>query len=228
MTSRRAFAPALFVALALLAGCAAPPSGKPAEPAEPVPAEPAAPAPAPAPEPEPQPEPQPEPPVVVEPERTEPPVVVCVPPPKPAPAERPRPATALAILGETERVLLDPPGLTLAARIDTGVQGSVLDARNVREFERDGKTWVKFLLGGAPDAQPQEISRPLLRSGTLKTGARRYVVSLRVRLGGIDQYVEFSLGDRSGQSFPVVLGRNFLRDQAVVDVSRRFTVQTKP
>ncbi|MFM7785873.1 MAG: ATP-dependent zinc protease [Gammaproteobacteria bacterium] len=228
MTPRRALAPALFVALSLLAGCAAPPAVKPLEPVETTPAAPVEPQPAPAPEPEPEPAPEATPPAPVEPEAVKPPVVVCEPPPRPAPAEKPLPPTALAILVEAERVLLYPPGLVVAARLDTGAPGSVLDALNVREFERDGKTWVKFLLRSAPDAQPQEISRPLLRSSTLKSGARRYVVSLRVRLGSIDQYVDFTLGDRGPQAYPMVLGRNFLRDQAVVDVSRRFTVQTKP
>ncbi len=229
MTPRRAFAPAiLLLALSLLAGCAAPTAVKPTEPVETAPATPVEPPPAPAPEPEPEPAPEPAPPPITEPEPAKPPVVVCEPPPPPAPAERPRSPTALAILGEIERVMLDPPGLVMPARIDTGTAGSLLDARNVREFERDGKTWVKFLLGGASNAEAPEVSRPLLRSATLRSGARRYVVSLRVRLGEIDQYVEFSLGDRSGQTHPMVLGRNFLRDQAVVDVSRRFTIQTKP
>jgi hypothetical protein len=64
-----------------------------------------------------------------------------------------------------------------------------------------------------------------VRSSPVKgSSAKRYIVTLHVRLGEIDQYAEFALVDRSGQGHPVILGRNFLRDQAVVDVSRRFTV----
>lgn len=131
----------------------------------------------------------------------------------------------MPVLGEVERVLVDPPALVLEARLDTGANGSIIDARNTREFERDGKTWVKFSVLDPDGGNPTELSRPVVRSSTIKgSSTKRYVVTLHVRLGEIDQYTEFSLADRSGQGHPVVLGRNFLRDQAVVDVSRRFTV----
>ena len=113
----------------------------------------------------------------------------------------------------------------LEARLDTGTAGSVIDARNAREFERDGKTWVKFTLVDPATSKAIEVSRPVVRSSPIKDlSARRYVVTLHIRLGEIDQYTELSLADRSGQSHPLILGRNFLRDQALVDVSRRFTV----
>ena len=72
---------------------------------------------------------------------------------------------------------------------------------------------------------PPDYPRPVLRSSAVKgSSAKRYVVSLHIHLGEIDQYTEFSLADRAGKGHPVILGRDFLRDQAVVDVSRRFTV----
>lgn len=180
------------------------------------------------PEPEPEPvavTPQPPSPVEVqEPEATAP--VVCQPPPTPppAPVAPARPATVLPVLGAEEYVTVDPPGVRLKARLDTGTSSSLLDARNVREFERDGKAWVKFLVPGADDAPPVEVSRPVLRSSPSRASGRRYVVTLRTHLGSIDQFTEFTLSDRTGQSHAVVLGRNFLRDQALVDVARRFTI----
>ncbi len=139
--------------------------------------------------------------------------------------ERARPVTPMPVLGEVERVLVDPPSLVLEARLDTGATGSTIDARNTREFERDGKTWVKFSLVDPAGGKATEVSRPVLRSSAVKgSSAKRYVVSLHIHLGEIDQYTEFSLADRAGKGHPVILGRDFLRDQAVVDVSRRFTV----
>lgn len=230
MMSRNRCAAALCVSLALLLqGCdttpvkpASPPAAE-APPAEPAPAPPSAavtpPAQAPAlpaepaaPAEEPQPEPEP---------------VVCTPPPPPppAPAKRPAPKTALAVLGEIEQVRIEPPGLQLTARLDTGASGSSLHALEVREFERDGKSWVKFQLVDAKTGESVEVSRPVVRAVTLKnpSGAKRYVVSLKATIAGVAQFTEFALTDRASQRYPVLIGRNFLRDQAVVDVGRRFT-----
>lgn len=221
-----------LLCLTLLSGCQVAPQQDEA-PGPSVPA--ATPVPAPAeptppetqPEPEPQPAAQPATPVEVEEPEPDAPVVVCEPPPTPppaAPTPPARPASVLPILGAEEFVAIEPPGVRLKARLDTGTGNSTLDARNVREFERDGKPWVRFMVPGADDAPPVEVSRPVLRSSPGRSGGRRYVVTLRTQLGGIDQFTEFMLSDRSGQSHPVVLGRNFLRDQALVDVARRFTL----
>ena len=53
-------------------------------------------------------------------------------------------------------------------------------------------------------------------------GTRRPVVAIRVRVGEIDETVEFTLADRSHLENPLILGRNFLQDLAVVDVGRQF------
>lgn len=221
-----------LLCLALLTGCQVAPRQDEA-PVSSVPAVTPAPAPVAEPRPEVQPEPQPQPaaqpatPVEVkEPEPT-PPVVVCEPPPTPppaAPAPPARPTSVLPILGAEEIVAIEPPGVRLKARLDTGTGHSTLDARNVREFERDGKPWVRFMVPGAENATPVEVSRPVLRSSPVRSGGRRYVVSLRTQLGSIDQFTEFTLSDRSDQGHAVILGRNFLRDQALVDVAKRFTV----
>jgi len=223
-------APLLVCLAMLLAGCTAtqeqPPAPEPepvpaTEPAEPPPAEPAVVV---APAPEPPPVVDPASVEVSEPEPPPPPVVVCEPPPT-APQKPQLPATEIPILGEIETVGLEPPGLRLEARLDTGTAGSWLDARNVREFERDGKPWVRFVVIERDGGKEHEISRPVLRSSAAKgSNPRRYVVTLRTTLGGIDQFTEFSLVDRSSQRQPVLLGRNFLRDQALVDVSRRHIV----
>ena len=103
--------------------------------------------------------------------------------------------------------------------------GSSLHALDVREFERDGKTWVKFQLVDAKTGQNVEVSRPVVRSAAAKdaSGPKRYVVSLKATIAGVAQFTEFALTDRSSYSYPVLIGRNFLRDQAVVDVGHRFT-----
>ena len=52
---------------------------------------------------------------------------------------------------------------------------------------------------------------------------RRFVVELDIRLGQKLQTTEFTLTDRSNMTYPVLLGRAFLMDLYVVDVSRSYT-----
>ena len=185
----------------------APPVSEPAVPAEPVASTP--------------------PPELKEPEPEPTPVVCVAPEPKkPAPSAPPqRPASVLPILGVYEQVTIEPPGTLMKARLDSGSAASQMDAREAREFERDGKPWVKFQVADPGTGQLVEVSRPLIRSVQAKSGIKHYVVSLRTRLGSIDQFTEFLLADRSGSTIPVVLGRDFLRDQALIDAARRYTVQ---
>jgi hypothetical protein len=223
--------PLLIAAAIALVGCESVPS-TPTQPPSPAPAQtpveppPPAPAPAPAPIEVITPTPAPAPDAVDVPEPKPPAPIACVPPKPRKPAAPERPKSVLPILGGVERVSIDPPGLALEARLNTGATSSILDARNIRAFERDGAQWVKFQVIDRKTRIPTEISRPLVHVAAVKgnTDSKRYVVKLRTRLGTIDQFVEYTLGDRSSSRYPVLLGRNFLRDQALVDVARRFTV----
>ena len=129
------------------------------------------------------------------------------------------------LLGEIEHVWIEPPGLTVDARIDTGASSSSLHADNITRFERDGKNWVRFNIGGAQ--QPITIERPIKKFVRViqqadKRGSRRPVVDMRLSLGDVQDTFSFTLADRSHLKHGMILGRNFLTDIALVDVSRQF------
>lgn len=134
------------------------------------------------------------------------------------------------IVGQIEPVVIDPPGLTLNARIDTGAETSSLNAMEMTAFERDGKPYVSFKLKHPDTGEMVEITRRILKHKKIKDHGngyqRRPVVKMRAVLGNIDQRIEFTLADRSNFKYQVLIGRNFLSDFAIVDVSRRFL--TKP
>ena len=135
----------------------------------------------------------------------------------------------MPIIGEAERVVLEPNGLVLEARVDTGATTSSIDAREVLPYEKDGKPWVRFLVP-QKKGDPQAYDLPIVRNAVIKRhGAdpiERPVVELKVRLGEMDQRSEFSLADRSKFKFPVLLGRNFLNTRFLVDVSRKHQLET--
>ena len=129
------------------------------------------------------------------------------------------------VVGEVERIWVDPPQAVLEARIDTGASSSSLHSENLVEFERDGEDWVRFDI--KLDKEMVTLERPILRYVRVyqqadPEGSRRPVVHLRVRLGNINQEVEFTLADRSHLDFDLILGRNFLTDVTLVDVGKRF------
>lgn len=132
------------------------------------------------------------------------------------------------ILGEIENVFLDPPGMEFKARIDTGAQTSSLNAVDKVEFERDGKPFVKFHIIDPNSGEKIELTRRIrgyVRIKQHKTKSqRRPIVQFRVKLGDIDEQISFTLTNRSKYKKQVLLGRNFLRDLAIVDVSKKHSI----
>jgi hypothetical protein len=132
------------------------------------------------------------------------------------------------IVGEIENVFLDPPGMEFSARIDTGAQTSSINAVDIVEFERDGKPFVKFHLIHPETDEKIELTRRVRGTARIKDNKnksrKRPIVSLRVKLANIDERISFTLGDRSKFSQQVSIGRNFLRDLAIVDVSKKYSV----
>ena len=129
------------------------------------------------------------------------------------------------VVGEMERVWLEPPGASLIARVDTGAHSSSLHAENLVEFERDGEDWVRFdlILGDEIETLERRVARYVrVYQQADPEGTRRPVVTMRLRLGDVHDSFEFTLADRSHLDFQLLLGRNFLTDMALVDVGKQF------
>ncbi|WP_300425458.1 ATP-dependent zinc protease [uncultured Thalassolituus sp.] len=131
------------------------------------------------------------------------------------------------VVGSNEWIYLNPPGIHLAARVDTGAATSSISATNIVRFERDGKRWVSFDLE-IDNQEPVHLEARLKRNVRIRQASyddtdRRPVVELDVMLGeNLRQQTEFTLADRSRMSYPVLLGRSFLRDMALVDVGSEY------
>ena len=129
------------------------------------------------------------------------------------------------VLGEVENIFIQPPGIKMRARIDTGADTSSIDARDVEEFERDGQKWVKFTLIDRKDNTSHTIETKVSRyvnivQSSLPDGYdRRIVVKLKLAIGDFSDLNEFTLTNREHMNFPLLIGRNVLKDIAVVDVS---------
>ncbi len=131
------------------------------------------------------------------------------------------------VIGEVEMLTL--PGIydsPIRARIDTGAETSSLHVSGSRIFERDGERWVAFTVP-LEDGTEMALERPLIRSVLIKQknsqeSMRRPVIMMKVRLGSLERIIEINLADREGFEFPALIGRNFLKDIAIVDVGHTF------
>lgn len=154
---------------------------------------------------------------------------------QPSPIVVPAPAQVVVtqnldfVLGEVEKVRLDAIDQSFDARIDTGAVTSSLNAVDIEEFERNGEQWVRFHLDNnkAKVDEQQWIEAPVIRfvkirQSTTNEVERRAVVELWIKLGKIHEKAQFTLADRSQMSHPILIGREFIRDIAVVDVSKKY------
>lgn len=132
------------------------------------------------------------------------------------------------LLGRSEWVGLPSLGTYLKARVDSGANTSSLSAAEITPFERDGEDWVRFKLAlndddVAVESQRDEwVEAPIVRRVRILQASgeeSRPVISLLMTLGPIRENVEFTLNDRSHLEYPVLLGRRFLMDIAVIDVA---------
>jgi hypothetical protein len=132
----------------------------------------------------------------------------------------------LPIVGAVEQVLVEPAGLLLAARIDTGAETTSIHAEDIQLLEKDGKRYVRFALideDGQKLVQELRLRRRVLIKQHGGEPERRYVVEMWVTLGGIRSRIDVNLSDREDFEYPLLVGRNFLVDTVIVDVSRHYT-----
>ena len=129
-----------------------------------------------------------------------------------------------SVIGGLEWIYMDPPERHFRARVDSGAETSSLSARDIVEFERDGDDWVRFVF---EHDNPIELELPIVREALIRQASsegldRRFVVEIDLRLGDRLQRTEFTLTDRRRMSYPVLLGRAFLMDLYIVDVSQAY------
>lgn len=152
--------------------------------------------------------------------------IVTVPaPPPPTPAPKTAGEKHLPIIGAVEWVTVEPGNVRMEARIDTGAATTSLHVEDQQLVEKDGKRWVQFSLLDPATGEKVAFEQRLRRTATIKTGDngkdKRYVVKLWISLGDARALVEVTLTDREHMDYPMLIGRNMLVDNMIVDVSRK-------
>ena len=135
-------------------------------------------------------------------------------------------ASDLPVVGLIEKVRLQPGGLVVHAKVDTGADSSSLNAADLDIRKSGGKTVVRFTVTNR-EGKTQTFERRIRRIVRVKRhGAesiRRPVIMLGVCVGKLYREVEVNLANRSKFTHQMLIGRNFLASHVLVDASKTYT-----
>ncbi len=145
-------------------------------------------------------------------------------------AKNPAPTEKL-VIGEAEHIGIPALDAVFKARIDTGATTTSIYAVDIQEFERDTKPWVRFVVKNAEQKKDYPLEMPVASVAMIKKRGvegetRRPAVKLVLVMGDATRQVNVNLADRTGFEYPLLIGRDFLRGLAVVDVSKKYTQET--
>ena len=145
-----------------------------------------------------------------------------------APADKEDASAEKSVIGATAKLTLGNTGIEFPARIDTGAKTCSLhveewEIEDEEETMRDniGKP-IRFRVQDPHDEENQTwVQSKVVGYAIYKTsekGERRYKVKVKLRWKDLEKEVLVNLNDRSKMEFPLLVGRNYLRGDIVVDV----------
>jgi len=136
------------------------------------------------------------------------------------------PQPALLTVGDVEQVSIMPEGLGLQAAINTSTELSMLGVSEQAMFSQQGKRWVRFVVKDPVTKKGIQFKRPLSRISRVTRFSGKpqdkLVVSLQIKMGELDLEREFILVDGKYFDYPIIIGKNYLIDKALVDVRQQF------
>lgn len=132
---------------------------------------------------------------------------------------------AKQVVGWVEHARIDPDGLQIKAKVDTGAKTSSLNCTCTQFFEKEGEQWVRFGVTNYKDEVVQ-LERKVERIATIKRhfgkSQDRPVIKLGVCLGKTYRETEVNLVDRSGLNYQMLIGRKYMQGDFLIDPERTF------
>lgn len=156
---------------------------------------------------------------------------------------------ARPVYGLHENVHIKELGAVLPAKLDTGAISASLSARDIREFEEDGKKKVSFKLALSDKRRDEQDDRQYLgKTITLpleghvriksrheetddddKPYSRRPIVKLHLCMGDQSVAVKTDLTDRTRFKYPLLVGSHGLKAlHALIDPGKSYLGGQKP
>lgn len=133
------------------------------------------------------------------------------------------------VYGWLEMATIEPWGVAVKAKLDSGALTSSMHAANIEEFKRDGEEWVRFTVDVEDEYEDKDVEKtfelPVHRNLKLRGAGgvdHRPVVLMKICLRDTVYEEQFSLRNREDMNYPVLLGRRTIQSLGLLDVSRNF------
>lgn len=133
------------------------------------------------------------------------------------------------IIGNKEKIdFPDMKRFGIVARIDSGARSSSAHCDKIWIEKMSGKRILccHFLKRSHKVVRFEKFKKRKIKSsnGTFQS---RYVVQLKIKLGNIVKLTDVTLTDRSTMNYTVLLGRKFLANDFLIDVSLSYLQRKK-
>lgn len=143
-----------------------------------------------------------------------------------APTTKPQTARSKQVIGAVATVEETQSDLEFTARVDTGATTSSIHveewkiADQAKEMTKNLGKKIRFLIKNE-EGKSKWLERKITEISVIKTSEQeetRYKVPVTLTCNGVKKKVLVSLNDRSHMKYPMLLGRNYLEGDFLVDV----------
>ncbi len=133
------------------------------------------------------------------------------------------------IIGRVEKI--DLPDLfifEIDAKIDTGAYTSSLHCHTITVEKIKGRLIVHFYVldPNHPEYNDRQYEAPVHKIKRVRSSngqiEERVIIKQKIKFFETQDTIQLSLTDRSKMKYPVLIGRRFLTNKFVVDVSQKF------
>lgn len=113
----------------------------------------------------------------------------------------------------------------LISKVDTGAESCAIHCNDFKKITRKGIKYlrVNFKIGRRKELKHYfENFNKVIVTSSNGHKTKRYKVEMTIKLGDHEHNVKFTLANRKDMNYPVLLGRNLLENNYIVDVSKKF------
>jgi hypothetical protein len=116
--------------------------------------------------------------------------------------------------------------IEIDAKVDTGAYTSSIHCHDIYEDVDNKILYFKLLDPSHPDYNKKELKFENYTKTVVKSSTGipelRYKIKLSIQIGGMVYKTTFTLANRGAMKYPVLLGRVFLKNKFIVDVSEKY------